>query len=88
MFKVDDIVRHKATGLTGKVIGYGKREVTDRHYSTTLKVELQSYDTIKPMAEDVLEKWKMCRDKRILACTLPYLLKGSVSKIGSGINNS
>ena len=78
MFKEGDRVRHKATGLTGKVIGYGKREVADSFYSTTLKVELQSYDPIKPIAEDVVEKWKMCRGKRILACTLPYFPKRSV----------
>ena len=74
MFKQGDIVRHKATGITGKVIGYGKRIVSDRYYSTTLKVELQSDSPIKPMAEDVVEKWKR-RDKRILACTLPYFPK-------------
>ena len=78
MFQVGDIVRHKATGITGKVIGYGKRETSDRYYTTTLKVELRSYDPIRPMAEDVVEKWKMCRSKRILACTLPYFPKRSV----------
>lgn len=78
MFKVGDIVRHKATGLTGKVIGYGKRQVADSSYSTTLKVELQSqvelqsYGYIQPMAEDAVSKWKIHQNKRILACTLPH----------------
>ena len=83
MFKEGDYVRHQATGFTGKVIGYGKRQVTDGYYSTTLKVELQSYDTIKPMAEDVVEKWKMRRDRRILACTLPHFPKRTISTISS-----
>ena len=78
MFEVGDIVRHKATGITGKVIGHGKREVRDRYCTITLKVELRSYDPIRPIAEDVIEKWKMCRGKRILACTLPYFPKRSV----------
>ena len=83
MFKEGDLVQHRATGITGKVIGYGQRQITDRCYSTTLKVELQSYDPIRPIAEDVVEKWKMRRDKRILACTLPHFPKRIVSNIGS-----
>ena len=75
MFKIGDTVRHKTTGLTGKVIGYGKRQISDSYYSTTLIVELRSDTPIVPIAEDVLEKWKICRDKRILACTLPYFPK-------------
>ena len=78
MFKVGDLVRHRTTSITGKVIGYGQRQVSNSYYTTTLKVELQSYDPIRPMAEDVVEKWKMCRGKRILACTLPYFPKRSV----------
>ena len=78
MFEVGDIVRHKATGITGKVIGYGQRQVTDSYYTTTLKVELRSEYPIAPIAEDVVEKWKMCRGKRILACTLPYFPQPSV----------
>ena len=78
MFKVGDIVRHKATGITGKVIGYGKREVTDSYHTTTLKVELRSNTPIKQIAEDIVKKWKMCQDKRILACTLPYFPKSRV----------
>ena len=73
MFKVGDLVRH-TTGITGKVIGYGERKVSDRYYSTTLRVELRSHTPIVPIAEDVVEKW-MCRDKRILACTLPHFPK-------------
>ena len=87
MFKVGDTVRHKATGLTGKVIGYGKRHASDRHYQPTLKVELQSYDPIKPMAEDVAEKWKICRNKRVLACTLPHFPKFTSSKVSSNTSN-
>ena len=78
MFEEGNIVRHKATGITGKVIGYGKRQISDRYYATTLKVELQSDIPIGHMAEDVVEKWKMCRGKRILACTLPYFPKRNV----------
>ena len=88
MFKVGDLVRHKATGITGRVIGYGKREVTNSYYSNTLKVELHSSDFIKPMAEDVVEKWAMRRGKRILACTLPYFPKAYHSNIGSSSNYS
>ena len=72
MFKVGDLVRH-TTGITGKVIGYGER-ISDRYHSTTLRVELRSDTAIVPIAEDVVEKW-MCRDKRILACTLPHFPK-------------
>lgn len=77
MFKIGDRVRHK-TGLTGRVIGYGERKVNDSYYSTTLKVELQSDTAIVPIAEDVVEKWKMCWDKKILACTLPHFPKRTV----------
>ena len=75
MFKIGDLVRHKTAGITGKVIGYGKLQIGDRYYTDTLKVELQSEYPIAPTAEDAVEKWKMCRGKRILACTLPYFPK-------------
>ena len=45
MFKVEDLVRHKMTGITGKVIGYGHRQVSDTLFLPTLKVELQSYSS-------------------------------------------
>ena len=75
MFKIGDLVRHKTAGITGKVIGYGKLQIGDRYYTNTLKVELQSGYPIAPIAEDAVEKWKMCQGKRILACTLPYFPK-------------
>lgn len=67
-----DKVRHKTTGLKGKVIGYGYRKVSEGYYLTTIKVELRSQGTIKPIAEDLFDRWKPWRDRRILACTLPY----------------
>lgn len=76
MFRVGDIVRHKATGLTGEVIGYGSRKVNNSHYLTTLKVKLRSDTPIAPIAEDVVKKW-VCRERKILACTLPYFPKRS-----------
>ena len=75
MFKIGNIVRHKAAGITGKVIGYGKRQAADSYYTTTLKVELRSEYPIAPIAEDAVEKWEICRSKRTLACTLPYFPK-------------
>ena len=75
MFKIGDRVRHKTTGFTGKVIGYGERRVSDSYYATTLKVELRSDTSIAPTAEDIVEKWKLCQEKRVLACTLPYFPK-------------
>ena len=76
MFKEGDCVRHKATGLTGKVIGYGERQVNDSYF-TTLKIELQSDSPIGQIAEDIVEKWRIRRGK-ILACTLPYFPKRTV----------
>lgn len=73
-------VRHKVTGITGKVIGYGQRQQTDSYCTTTLKVELRSCDPIRPIAEDTIGKWQVCRDKKILACTLPYFPKPTASK--------
>ena len=34
MFKVGDLVRHKTTGITGKVIGFGHRRISDRFFFT------------------------------------------------------
>ncbi len=82
MFKVGDIVRHKTTGLTGKVIGYGYHKVNLSYYLTTLKVELRSSSPIRPIAEDLLEKWQVWHNRRILACTLPHFPKHTLCKIG------
>lgn len=73
-YKIGDLVRHKKTGMTGKVIGYGYRKITDSYYLTTLKVELgvDRSIPIQPVAEDLLEKWQAKQEKRILACTLPH----------------
>lgn len=88
MFEIGDIVRHKATGITGKVIGFGKHKIADRRDRPTLKVELQSYDSIKPkpMAEDLVERWKTFQSKKVLACTLPYFPKRTPNRIVSANN--
>ena len=77
--EIGDIVRHKTTRITGKVIGYGYRKVTDSYYLTTLKVELREYNSIpiQPVAEDLFDRWQTLkgRRERILACTLPHFPK-------------
>lgn len=73
--KIGDRVRHKTTGITGKVIGYGTRQVSDRKCLTTVKVELGSYSPIVPTAEDLLDRWQTLPDRRIRACTLPHFPK-------------
>jgi hypothetical protein len=78
MLKVGDLVQHKTTGMTGNVIGYGYRKISDSYYLTTLKVELCSYSSISsivPIAEDLLDRWKTRQDRQILACTLPHFPK-------------
>lgn len=84
MIKVGDLVRHKTTGITGQVIAYGYRKVTDSYYLTTLKVELQEYRSIpiQPVAEDLFERWEVRQDRRIAACTLPYFPKRILCEIG------
>lgn len=66
-----DKVSHKTTGLKGKVVGYGYRKVSEGYYLTTIKVELRSHESIKPIAEDLFERWKIWQGRRILACSLP-----------------
>ena len=82
--KIGDLVRHKTTGMTGKVIGYGHRQVSDSYYLTTLKVELgvDRSIPIQPVAEDLLSRWQAKGEKRILACTLPHFPKRTPCKIG------
>ena len=82
--KIGDIVRHKTTGMTGKVIGYGHRQVSDSYYLTTLKVELgvDRSIPIQPVAEDLLSRWQAKREKRILACTLPHFPQRTPCKTG------
>ena len=74
IIEIGDIVRHKSTGITGKVIGYGYRRVSDSYYLTTLKVELGAYSPIAPIAEDLFDRWQTLQNSReqILACTLPH----------------
>ena len=76
IIEIGDIVRHKSTGITGKVIGYGYRRVSDSYYLTTLKVELGAYSPIAPIAEDLFDRWQTLQNSReqILACTLPHFL--------------
>ena len=78
MFKIGDLVQHKTTKITGRVIGYGVSQNSDR--AITLKVELKSYDSIKPIAEDVCKKWKICPEK-VLACRLPHFPPPQLSKV-------
>ena len=71
-FKIGDKVRHKTTGIKGKVVGYGYRETEEDDRLTTLQVELSSSSSLKPIAEDLCARWKPWHDRRILACTLPF----------------
>ena len=80
LLKIGDLVQHKTTKITGKVIGYGKRQILGGDYMTTLQVELQSYDPIQSIAEDVLEKWRIRPNRRIRACSLPHFPKYTLSK--------
>ena len=77
IIKIGDRVRHKTTGINGKVIGYGYRKVSDSYYLTTLKVEIGAYSPITPVAEDLFNRWQTLQDRRerILACTLPHFPK-------------
>ncbi|MEY2858108.1 MAG: hypothetical protein RLZZ74_2420 [Cyanobacteriota bacterium] len=72
---IGDRVQHETTGITGKVIGYGYRKVTESYYLTTLKVELFSYNSIRPIVEDLFERWQ------VLACSLPQSSNRILSKI-------
>ena len=71
-FKIGDKVSHKITGIRGKVISYGHRETEDGDYLNTLKVELLPQGSIRPIAEDLWDRWKMWHDRRIPACSLPF----------------
>lgn len=79
--EIGDLVQHKTTGMTGKVIGYGYRRISDSYYLTTLKVELLSHTPtpIVPIAEDLFDRWKARQNKQILACTLPYFPKRTLA---------
>jgi hypothetical protein len=78
---IGDRVQHETTGITGKVIGYGYRKVTESYYLTTLKVELFSYNSIRPIVEDLFERWQVWQDKQISACSLPQSSNRILSKI-------
>ena len=80
MMKIGNRVRHKTTGMIGKIIDYGDRKISDSYYLTTLKVEIPSSDSIKPIAEDLSDRWQIWQ-KKILACTLPYPAKHRHQKI-------
>ena len=80
LVKIGDLVQHKTTKITGKVIGYGEREILGNDYMTTLQVELQSYEPVRPIAEDILEKWRIRPNRRIQACSLPHFPKYKLSK--------
>ena len=79
--KIGDLVQHKTTKITGKVIGYGERKIVGGDRLITLQVELQSYDPIRSIAEDILEKWKIRPNRRIRACSLPHFSKHRLSKV-------
>lgn len=71
MYKIDNKVRHKTTGIKGKVIGYGDCETSAGHYITTLQVELRSQGSIKHIAEELCAHSKIWHDRK-LACSLPF----------------
>ena len=75
VIEIGDIVQHQTTGITGIVIGYGYRKVSDSYCLTTLKVKLGSYSPIAPVAEDLFEQWQTLQNRRIRACVLPYFPK-------------
>jgi hypothetical protein len=78
---IGDRVQHETTGITGKVIGYGYRKVTESYYLTTLKVELISYSSIQPIVEDLFERWQVWQERQILVCSLPQGTNRTLSKI-------
>lgn len=75
MLTIGDRVRHKSSGLTGTIIGYGYQKISESYYLTTLKVQLPtysySYSPIEPIAEDLFDRWQIWHE-RILACSLPH----------------
>ena len=84
VIEIGNIVRHKTAGITGKVVGYGYRKVSDSYYLATLKVELGSHNAISPTAEDLFDRWQTWQDRRVKACTLPHFPKHkyTLSKVG------
>ncbi|WP_036484865.1 hypothetical protein [Myxosarcina sp. GI1] len=68
---IGDRVRHKTTGIKGKVIGYGYRQISDGYYLTTVKVELPSHESLEPIAEDLFCRWEIWHEDKILVYSLP-----------------
>ena len=55
-------------------------KIGNSYYLTTFKVEIHSFDSSKPIAEDLSARWQIWQ-KKILACTLPYPAKHRHQKI-------
>lgn len=66
MFSLGDKVQHKTTGIKGKVIDYGDRQDSNGNYQITLRVELRSYSPIRPVAEDLLNRWQIWNKRKLL----------------------
>lgn len=66
MYSLGDKVQHKITGIRGKVIGYGDRYDPNGNYQITLKVELRSYSPIRPVAEDLLNRWQTWNERKLV----------------------
>jgi hypothetical protein len=64
VLKIGDTVKHQKTGNIGKIIDYGYQKITDSYYLTTLRVELFTYDSITPIAEDLFEQWQVWQGDR------------------------
>jgi hypothetical protein len=80
MMKIGDCVRHKTTGMIGNIIDYGDRKISDSYYLTTLKVEIPSFDSIDPIAEDLCDLWQIWQ-KKILVRSLSDPAKHKHQKI-------
>lgn len=57
MFRIGDIVQHRATGKVGKVVGYGCR-VSDRISFLTLKVKPFKGIYFQSPMEDSINEWR------------------------------
>lgn len=66
VFSLGDKVQHKTTGIRGKVVGYGDRYDSNGNYQITLKVELRFYSPIRPVAEDLLNRWQIWNERKLV----------------------
>lgn len=61
MFNIGDRVQHKQNGKVGKVVGYGY-QIVDGYYLTTIQVQVCNQVGIKPVIEDLFNKWMLCQE--------------------------